>query len=448
MKQSVEVREHARLTTAPVASNLSQASIPRSAFDWLRNEMSRSRTGAAPLVQIEGREWLRLDNYVGVIETPCGTRIEILPKHADDHAGIVQLRELLVRMVTRAFDLPTRDMGPASLRLFDCSPSEWLMRRFLDLLDRLVKRGVRFEYERLEEGSRFLRGQLDIGRQLRQPPERQHIFQIRHDVFSPDTPENRLLKTAVERVRQATRRSDNWRLAHELSVILEVIPSSRNTERDFRHWRRDRLMAHYDDVRRWCELLLRHEMPLTQAGEWEGISLLFPMEKLYERYVATCLERRLAPRARLTRQAGSERLCRHLGQEWFLLSPDMLLTADDLRFVLDTKWKRIDSALANGRDKYGLSQTDFYQLYAYGQRYLRGRGELYLIYPRTKSFSKPLPPFEFSDSMRLWVVPFDLEAESLIEGEWTASATWWSGWSPRKTIEADERPPQPSPASA
>ena len=43
-------------------------------------------------------------------------------------------------------------------------------------------------------------------------------------------------------------------------------------------------------------------------------------------------------------------------------------------------------------------------------------GELLLIYPKTSTFSAPLPVFEFSDTLRLWVVPFDLELGQLTIG--------------------------------
>lgn len=83
--------------------------------------------------------------------------------------------------------------------------------------------------------------------------------------------------------------------------------------------------------------------------------------------------------------------------------------------VLDTKWKLLDGLKANGTDKYGLSQGDFYQLQAYGQSYLDGQGDVILIYPKTAAFDQPLPVFEFpkSEGLRLWVLPFCLTSRRL-----------------------------------
>lgn len=418
----VVVREHARLTVTPQDGpppdgvSLDRAYIPQSAFDWLCELSARLRAAGAPLVEVDGRRWLRLDNYVGVLETPCGTHIEILPKHASDDGDPAASRALLIRMISAALDLPARATDVAALTRFDAPLSEWVMGQFLAALDHLVKRGVRSDYQRVESTERYLHGQLDVVRQLRQPPGRQHLFAIRHDVFLPDRAENRLLRRALERVCKATQTPANWRLAHELRSLLHEIPNSRDIESDFRQWRSDRLMAHYAPLKPWCELILYRQMPWSQRGDWHGISMLFPMERLFERYVAANLRRSLIPGAKLVEQAKREWLCSHMGEQMFQLQPDLLIESAGKRWVLDTKWKLID---ANQRaNKYGLSQSDFYQLFAYGMKYLGGKGDLALIYPRHLPFNAPLEPFSFSELLRLWVLPFDLGRECLVHEDW------------------------------
>ena len=415
----IVVREHARLTTAPLeAATPDRAQISPSAFDWLCELSGRLRQSGAALVEVDGRRWLKLDNYVGVVETPCGTRIEILPKHSTDGANLADSRALLKRMIGSALDLPARSADVAALERFDAPLSEWVIGQFLAALDHLVKRGVRSDYQRVEATERYLHGQLDVVQQLRQPPGRQHLFQIRHDVFVPDRAENRLLKSALERVCKATQTPQSWRLAHELRSLLHEIPASRDIEDDFRQWRIDRLMAHYAPLKPWCELILYRQMPWSLRGDWHGISMLFPMERLFERYVAAGLRRALVPGAKLVTQAARHSLCEHQGKRMFQLQPDMLLQHQGRQWVLDAKWKLIDAA--RPADKYGLSQSDFYQLHAYGMKYLDGQGEMALIYPCHTGFDVPLRPFDYSPTLRLWVLPFDLEVQCLVDRELTA----------------------------
>lgn len=411
--KSITVREYAQLTTSPIHSpTLDIAQVSPSAFDWLCELNARFSKAGAALVQIEDRRWLKLDNYVGVLETPCGTRLEILPKHFEDGDCIRQSRALLKRMIQKSLDLPTRKVGAAALQRFDAPLTEWVMSSFLDALDHLIKRGMRFDYQRVEEEQRYLRGQLNTARQVRQPPGRQHYFQIRHDVFLPDRPENRLLKTALDIVCKTTQDPSNWRLSHELRSMLLEVPSSRDTAQDFKQWRRDRLMAHYQPVKPWCELIIQQQTPLAVAGAWQGLSLLFPMERLFERYVAACLADSLPPGVTLHTQSSDEFLCTHQGRKVFQLKPDLIISYGEKKLVLDTKWKVLN--VRSGRNKYGLDNTDFYQMYAYGQKYLSGEGDLVLIYPKLVVFESVLDVFRFSIDLKLWVMPLELDMPELL----------------------------------
>jgi 5-methylcytosine-specific restriction enzyme subunit McrC len=407
---TIVVREYAKLTVGAIETpSLDCACVTPSAFDWLCELMSRFNKSGASLCHLESRRWLRLDNYVGVLETPCGTRLEILPKHYDERDGIARSRALLRKMIRVALNLPIREAGQSSLQLFDAPLSEWLIGEFLQLLDDLVKRGFRFDYRRIEEEQVFLRGQLDVAKQVRQPASRRHYFQIRHDVYLPDMPENRLLKSALEVTCKSTQDAGNWRLAHALRNLLHPIPASTNIGHDFDQWRTNRLLARYQAIKPWCELILRKQMPIALSHEWRGISLLFPMEKLYERYVAACLRKMLLRDASLKLGGRLHHLCQHDGGNIFRLEPDFLVLHAGNHWILDTKWKQIDAA--NRKNNYNLQQSDFYQLFAYGSKYLQGqlKGELVLIYPKISEFSTPLPPFDFTRNLRLWVLPFDLE---------------------------------------
>jgi len=421
VKTCITVREYARLTTAAIEiPSLDQATVSLSVFDYLCKLSVECRKTGASLVQEIGRSSLRLDNYVGVIETPCGTLLEILPKHVDDASDAIVSRQLLCRMLRAILNFPApREVGVANVAQFKKPLHEWVMAQFLAELDVLIKRGIRFDYQRIEEEQRYLRGQLNVMGQMYQPPGRQHIFQIRHDVFLPDRPENRLIKTALDRICTHTQAPDSWRLAHELAGRMAEIPRSRQTAADFKYWRNDRLMAHYQPIKPWCELVLGENMPLAVLGETRGMSLLFPMEKLFEAYVEVCLRRQLMQGAQLKAQVASQHLCKHQDRNFFQLKPDLMLMQGDKRWIMDSKWKRLNGTFRaygddEGVQKYGLSQNDFYQLFAYGQKYLGGMGEMVLIYPQTVNFSAPLPVFHFSDDLCLWVLPFDLNEEILL----------------------------------
>lgn len=415
VRQWVTVREHARLTTSACEESLDEASVSPDAFEWLCKLQSSYGKQGARLIEVENRCWLRLDNYVGVISTPCGTNIEILPKHYEKGDSLEKSRALLCKLISSALNISHRETSAAELSLFRYPLTEWVMRQFLNALNVLLKRGLRFDYRQVEEEQRYLRGQLNMGQQIRQPPGRQHLFPLRHAIFVPDRPENRLLRRAVDKIARVTKEPENWRLAHELSGLMRDIAPSQQVKIDFSSWRCDRLMAHYRAIKPWCEVILGEYLPLAVSGQSRGISLLFPMERLFEQHVAAVLQRRLTEDATLCRQAASQYLCKQNGDDVFLLKPDIVVDTSSKRWVVDTKWKRLYGE--GSGDKYALKESDFYQMLAYGLRYMDGEGDMILIYPKTHHFAQPLSPFTLPARLRLHVWPFDLDNDELITSE-------------------------------
>lgn len=397
------VREFARLTTDDVSPSLDQVTIMQSAFDWLAEHASNASRGAA-LVSLESPRSLKVANYVGVIDTPCGTRLEILPKYAVGEEEIGEARRLLVRMVSEALHLKPRVGLMSDIEAFDLPLPEWLALRFLDEASRLIKRGLRQSYYRVEDRGPFLRGALDVQTQIRSGPGGAHLLAHRHDVYSFDRPENRLIRTAVEHILRSTRSSDNWRLARELSMVLGDVPKSRSIAADLRAWSSDRLMADYAAIKPLCELVLLRQTPFAISGNDQGFSMLFPMERLFEQYVMASLRKAAPFGMNIRSQVSDHHLCRHLETGWFGLKPDILVSIDERAWVVDAKWKLLSTDAKN----YQLSQADFYQLFAYGHAYLGGEGDMFLVYPRTAAFQRALPPFHFSSALRLHVLPFDL----------------------------------------
>lgn len=140
------------------------------------------------------------------------------------------------------------------------------------------------------------------------------------------------------------------------------------------------------------------------------------MEALFEAFVAKHMRRQLNEGHQLQPQRSSRYLVHHAGRRMFRMRPDLVVTRSMTNVLLaDTKWKLIDQDAAL-RTKYWLSQSDFYQMYAYAHSYLGATGDVVLVYPATGQFQVPLAPFAFPDrpDLTLWVLPFFLETKRLV----------------------------------
>lgn len=102
-------------------------------------------------------------------------------------------------------------------------------------------------------------------------------------------------------------------------------------------------------------------------------------------------------------------LCTLNDDGWFQMRPDIIVTSRSQKWIVDAKWKRLGAD--RGRN-YDLNQADFYQMFACGQKYLDGTGDMFLVYPNVNDFPNLPAAFRLSNDLRLHVIPFDLETRS------------------------------------
>lgn len=414
--------------------------IPDKVYGWLEDQCLRAaEAGEAAwlrLAQRRGRRVVQVTSFVGVIRAPDGFQIEVLPKVGKAiGGGAKEARQLLIEMLCclqgfRHVQTDCAKISAARMPLLEVFIAE-----FLRTVERIVKSGLRSDYVSRQNNLFALRGKLLMAPHLRQNLYRADRFFTEHDEFWTDRPENRLLHAALRRVLMLSASQATQQLARELQFVFADVPASAQPRIDFQRVRLDRGMGYYADALAWARLILDEESPLTGTGGDRAPSLLFPMEAVFEAFVAKHLAKQLARPLVLRIQACSHHLVLHREQNWFRLKPDLLIRkAGRDTLVLDTKWKLLDGSKANGTDKYGLSESDFYQLRAYGQSYLDGEGDVVLVYPKTAAFDQPLPVFQFpkSEELRLWVLPFCLTSRRLAISHDAPFAEAFADTAPRK----------------
>lgn len=396
--------------------------IPDKVYEWLERQCLRAadESGAQwlRLSQRRGHRVVQVTSFVGVIRAPDGYQIEVLPKVGKAiGGGAVEARQLLIEMLSCLQGFRHVQTDSAKLSATHMPLLEVFIAEFLRTVGHIVKRGLRSSYSCKQDNLFALRGKLMMASHLRQNLYRADRFFTEHDEFSIDRPENRLLHTALRRVLMLSAAQTHQQLARELDFVFADIPVSVQPRIDFQLVRLDRGMGYYSDALAWAKLILEEQSPITGSGGHNAPSLLFPMEAVFEAFVAKHLAKQLVRPLVLKAQARSHHLVRHQEQNWFCLKPDFLIQdANGDLLVLDTKWKLLDGLKANGTSKYGLAQADFYQLQAYGQSYLNGTGDVVLIYPKTAAFDRPLSVFEFPklERLQLWVLPFCLKSRQLL----------------------------------
>lgn len=426
---NVTVFEYGLLSANDKTAHEAVKVISTAAFDYLK-KCSLSDETESRFLKLKiafGREVLQVQNYAGVVLCPDGTQIEILPKvaklavDADEAEGARQSLFMMLKSLKQFRHLQTEVAGIQTQRI---PLLEVFIAQFLLSVNQLIKKGIRSEYVREQSNNTFLKGKLLHSQQLKHNFINQHRFYVEFDNYLTDKPANRVIHSALAIVSKYTILNKNHKLCQELLFAFNEIPFSKDHKRDFSAITLQRGMVHYEVPLKWARLVLDGLSLQAMSGQQQAYSLLFPMEALFESFVAYYLSKNLPATTQLKTQIQGKSLVHYGDKKYFLLKPDLMLTPAGLpSIIMDTKWKLLDQTKSDGKDKFGLSQADFYQMLAYGYKYLASSGQLVLIFPKSAQFDKPLQHsfvFDEGHQLRLYVIPFDIGHRAKVRLDLTA----------------------------
>lgn len=408
------VTEHARIRRATehpdAVSTLAELYLPDDLFESLKTFIRQYEADAVlTYAWHRSREQILVRQYVGIIEMQPGVQLEILPKLTRTPVGEEPVfeetiaRQTLLIMLRHLRDGPFRHLDTARLGAARLPLWEALVTAFLNDAEPIIRQGIQAAYLSVETTETYLRGKLRLTRQVQKPPT--PTLALSYADRRTDVAANRLLKSALLYVQRRTRRTSSQARIWQMLFALDDVPPSARVERDMEEVSRaGRLFDRYEPALAWARVFLKGYAPSPVTGSHRYPALLFPMERVFEEYVAAGF-RRFVTDGEVTIQEMSRHLIdEHQGRRHFRLRPDIILRRNGQLTVLDTKWQVLDETNETGN--YGIESADMYQLFAYGKKY--GSSELVLIYPATNTFREPLETFGYDENLRLRVVPFDL----------------------------------------
>lgn len=322
---------------------------------------------------------ITIKNYVGLIQMKDGFQIQVLPKIAFDNgddAGNAKTKRVFLRMLRSMKDFPSKVFNDASLKVDQMNLYELFINMYLQEVHHLVKRGIKSSYVSQEDNLRFYKGKLLVGQHVRANLAHKERFYVSFDEFHPNRPENRLVKATLEKLQKITTSAENSKEIRQLLTAFEMVDSSTNYQKDFSKVVIDRNTKDYEMLMQWSKVFLMNKSFTTFSGSTTSRALLFPMESVYESYVAQQMKKVFTPDGWDVSSQDKGHYLFMQPRKQFALRPDIVLKKDDRIIIMDTKWK---SLINNERVNYGISQSDMYQMYAYSKKY--ETSEIWLLYP-------------------------------------------------------------------
>ncbi|WP_316755420.1 McrC family protein [Streptomyces herbicida] len=238
-------------------------------------------------------------------------------------------------------------------------------------MDRALRQGLLQGYRAAEETALVVRGRIREAEQMRRRFGAALPVEVAYDEFTTDIAENRILRTAVERLLRlpGVPREVRRRLLHQRARLIDVTAVVRG--RPLPDWRPTRLNARYHHALHLARAVLEDASAEHAPGGLHIDGFLFDMNKLFEDFVTVSLREAFHDSAHTSRFQDPH----HLDEASTIrMKPDFVLYGPDRRpcAVVDAKYK--------AEKRGGYPDSDLYQMLAYCTAL--GLAEGHLVYAK------------------------------------------------------------------
>lgn len=349
-------------------------------FDFSEEQTDRRYQ---PFLQFDGNS-SRANNYVGFIQNDNEV-IEIYPKVFRHHFPNPTPNEkaLMLQHIFYWFNYCRKWKFPFNKVSLDIIEIEEFPELIINMianqfLETISKQPLTM-YQEFEEALTVPRGSVNFQRYISKRLSHGNFHQLECD-FEPflfDNKVNRIIKYCSRLLMNQTRFPENLRMLQEVVFILDEVEDSYCTVHDIEKISLNSFFDDYSSILDSCKLILSQKLYSSNTYDLSQWCLLFPMEYIFEDFVAGFLEENFSSKWKVEYQKS-----KFLSNtpEVFKMQHDIYLTSklSNKNVIIDTKYKlRVGNFKQEG--KKGVEQSDLYQMVSYA--FKRGCTDIFLLYP-------------------------------------------------------------------
>lgn len=366
-----------------------------------------------PFLQFDGNR-IRANNFVGFIQNGEDI-IEIYPKVFRHITNSEDYKELMLRHIFYWFRYCRKWRFPfnqASLDTIDINEFPELIINLIanQFLETVANQPLTM-YQEVEEALQTPRGSINFKRYISNSLSygNYHNIECDYEPFLFDNKVNRIIKFCSRLLLNQTKFHENQRMLQEVIFILDEVDDRPCTVYDIEKITINSFFEDYSILMDSCKLILNQQLYSSNTYDLSQWCLLFPMEYIFEDFLAGFLETWFSKNWHVHYQRSEKYLAINSdGKKVFNMQHDIFLTAKDetkRKIIIDTKYKLREFDYKNDPKK-GISQSDLYQMVSYAFR--RGCTDIVLAYPN------------LSESLQ---IPDNFEIISGFEGKERVSVT-------------------------
>jgi 5-methylcytosine-specific restriction enzyme subunit McrC len=303
---------------------------------------------------------VQFTNYVGVIQAGNLT-IEVLPKtdkqkstaanlsvseleKSDNEASHAKQcwHNVLLQMLKECKLLQVNHVDYARLNLKSNSILEIYLELFLAEAEKLLHEGLIKKYKKIERNQLAMKGQLMFSKNISLNFVHDERFYVRYTEYNRDNIFNQIL---FKTLRLIPTLSSNPFLSDRVNRLLLDFPEMsdcRVTTDTFGKLIYDRKTQRYKQAILVSKMLLLNYRPDITGGSENVMAILFDMNELWEEFVYRQLVKGAKEGVSVSRQNKKAFWYNQTINFHKQVRPDIVVTKEERKFILDTKWKIID----------------------------------------------------------------------------------------------------------
>ena len=337
-------------------------------------------------------------NFVGTILLD-DIQIDILPKIPLVENNIEAEKIRFLEILQNIDYFKEKIFSNSKIEIIDTSILELFIHLFIEEVEKIVKKGLIYKYVDKNENLNVFKGKLDINSHIKYNFSHKERFFMKFDEFSVNSLENIIIKLTIQKLKKISINPKNKESLNKIGYYFENISILESSIENLKYLTFDRMNVYYRNAIQWAKIFLNNQsFSIFSTNNGEMPSILFPMETIFENYIANKLVNIIQEKSynQLTIKV-QDNSCSifssislnntKIDNNILRIRPDIVIKNKNTKeiFILDTKWKVLNKL----DDKFKISTEDIYQMLAYVKTYNdRNKNnytckKAYLIYPAT-----------------------------------------------------------------
>ncbi|WP_335942165.1 McrC family protein [Fusobacterium polymorphum] len=337
-------------------------------------------------------------NFVGTIPLD-DIQIEILPKIPLVENNIEAEKIRFLEILQSIDYFKEKIFSNSKIEITDTSILEIFIHLFIEEVEKIIKKGLIYRYVDKNENLNVFKGKLDINNHIKYNFSHKEKFFMKFDEFSVDSLENITIKLTIQKLKKISVNLKNKENLNKIGHYFENVSILDGSIENLKYLTFDRMNDYYKNAIQWAKIFLNNQSSsIFSTNNGEIPSILFPMETIFENYIANKLVNIIQEKSynqlAIKVQDNSCSIFSSISlnnvkidNNILRIRPDIVIKNKDAKeiFILDTKWKILNKL----DDKFKISTEDVYQMLAYVKTYSdRNKNKYickkaYLIYPAT-----------------------------------------------------------------